>query len=653
MDSSGRSGTTIKDADVEIASLPSYAGKGPAPVEVLPPTTAPTNAVARFGERFFRVHERGSTWLGEFRAGIVLFMTSAYILFLNPLLLGPAGMPKKDIVLATAISTAIATLVMGGVANYPWVVSVQLGTNSLFTQIAGEQVFGFHATMTGADKSCFGLPCKGVPASPTNATLIPDVVASGLCAADTPNICKGTAIPYEQLLAATFLEGLIFVFICVTGLRKVFLQLFPKTVLYAGAAGIGVFITFVGMKGCGFIAPAPYPTYLALNTAWPLKATAGGYGAAGYDSGIGFNSCLMYFDGAPFGPICPWLALGGLLFTAILLVWNVSGAFIAGIFFTMFISWIKFPAKQSMGGLVPDTVVDVAYFTETAFSLDFKWGANTGTLVGALVTFLLLPTPAFDSTPSLTPNPTCEPRRLYILSYLDFIGSSITFVSLGRMAGVVNKEGVMPRSNLAFLADGLGSTIGGLLGTSALTTYVESAAAMREGGRTGFTAVVCACLFVLSIVLWPLFSSIPDIATSPVLCLIGAIIFMESIMQIDWDDITESIPSFATIVSMFSTNNIAYGVIAGLGMYVILKLVTFKLLKVQRDCTRVTDLYARMTRLNPMFMRVPGWNVNENNEIDENLVAEEEHDWSLLDLMAKSRRMKRAASTTAADKAEK
>jgi AGZA family xanthine/uracil permease-like MFS transporter len=114
----------------------------------------------------------------------------------------------------------------------------------------------------------------------------------------------------------------------------------------------------------------------------------------------------------------------------------------------------------------------------------------------------LLPTPAFDSTPSLTPNPTCEPRRLYILSYLDFIGSSITFVSLGRMAGVVNKEGVMPRSNLAFLADGLGSTIGGLLGTSALTTYVESAAAMREGGRTGFTAVVCACLFVLSIVLW-------------------------------------------------------------------------------------------------------------------------------------------------------
>lgn len=155
-------------------------------------------------------------------------------------------------------------------------------------------------------------------------------------------------------------------------------------------------------------------------------------------------------------------------------MWNISGAFIAGIFFTMFISWIKFPAHQSRGGLVPDSVVDVAYFTETAFSVDFHWGKNTPTLVGAFVTFL----------------------------YLDFIGSAITFVSLGRMAGVVNKKGTMPRSNLAFLSDGFGSAIGGLLGTSALTTYVESAAAMREGGRTGFTAVVCGFWFVLSIVLW-------------------------------------------------------------------------------------------------------------------------------------------------------
>lgn len=612
-----------KDADVEVASLAgapkSFVSSKVAHGEVLPTPREPTNKLSAFGEKIFKVHERGSTWMGEFRAGCVLFMTSAYILFLNPLLLGGTGMPKKDIVLATAISTAIATMIMGGVANYPWVVSVQLGTNSLFANIVGTKDFGYHATMIGPDATCKGLPCTGVPASPTNATLIPSVVASGLCKADTPNTCVGTAIPYQQLLAATFLEGLVFVFICISGLRKVFLKWFPNTVLYAGAAGIGIFITFVGLKGCGFIAAAPYPTYIGLNTAWPLKLDAGGYGKAGYDSGIGFNSCIMYFDGPPFGPICPWLALGGLLFTAILLVWNVSGAFIAGIFFTMFISWIKFPAKQSAGGLVPDRVVDVAYFTETAFHLDFHWGENTGTLIGALVTFL----------------------------YLDFIGSSITFVSLGQMAGVVNKEGTMPRSNLAFLADGIGSTVGGLLGTSALTTYVESAAAMREGGRTGFTAFVCACWFVLSIVLWPLFSSIPDIATSPVLCLIGAIIFMESITQIEWADITEAIPSFTTIVCMFSTNNIAYGVIAGLGMYVILKLVTLQLFGAQRKLTGLVALYERMTQTNPMFMRIPGWNVNERNERDDTLVAEAEHDWSLLDLLAKNRRLKKAASASA------
>ncbi|KAI8469218.1 MAG: xanthine/uracil/vitamin C permease [Monoraphidium minutum] len=619
MDPSNSSSLPSKDADVEVASLPGDAkaapgGKGGG----LPLPSGPSNPVSAFGERIFRVHERGSTWLGEFRAGCVLFMTSAYILFLNPLLLGSTGMPKKDIVLATAISTAVATTVMGGVANYPWVVSVQLGTNSLFANIVGTKPFGYHASMVGPDKDCM-LPCMGVPSSRTNATLIPDVIANGLCPRSTPNKCIGTALPYEQVLAATFLEGLVFLIICITGLRKVFLNAFPKTVLYAGAAGIGVFITFVGLRGCGFITAAPYPTYLALNTAWPFTLDAGGFGKAGFESGVGFNSCVMWFNGPPFGPICPWLALGGLIFTAILLVWNISGAFIAGIFFTMFISWIKFPARQSAGGLVPDRVVDIAYFTETAFSLDFNWGANTPTLVGAFVTFL----------------------------YLDFIGSAITFVSLGKMAGVVNPRGNMPRANLAFLADGFGSTLGGLLGTSALTTYVESAAAMREGGRTGFTAVVCALWFVLSIVLWPLFSSIPDIATSPVLCLIGAIIFMESITQIDWSDVTEAIPSFTTVVCMFSTNNIAYGVIAGLGMYVILKLVTFKLLDAQARCTRVTGFYARMTRSNPMFMRIPGWNVNELNERDDSIVAEEEHDWSILDVVAKRRRTRRAAAAAA------
>jgi len=315
----------------------------------------------------------------------------------------------------------------------------------------------------------------------------------------------------------------------------------------------------------------------------------------------------MYMDGPPYGPVCPWLSMGGLIFTSFLLVWGINGAFIMGIFFTMFISWIKFPAKQSAmpPGLVPDKVVDVASFQVTAGALDFNWGENTGALIGAFVMFL----------------------------YLDFIGSSITFVSLGQMAGLLNKKGDMPRSNIAFLADGLGSTLGGLLGSSALTTYVESAAAMREGGRTGFTAVVCAVFFLISIVLWPLFSSIPAIATGPILCLIGALIFMESIWDIKWLDITDALPAFTTIVSMPFTHNIAYGVIAGLIMHILIKFVTYQLFSFQAKWPGV-GVYKRWSSYEPMFTAIKGWNVDEaGNKLEEvNATAQ---DFSLVTMWQK------------------
>ncbi|WIA12239.1 hypothetical protein OEZ85_012305 [Tetradesmus obliquus] len=578
----------------------------------------PSNPVARFGERVFKVHSRGSTWMAEIRAGCVLFMTSAYILFLNPLILSGAsngfntGMPKQDIVLATAVATAVATATMGVVANYPWVVSTQLGTNSFFVNnVLGVEKCGHHATMQGPDKACMGVPCACVPASATNMTLVPDVTLSGACAADTANMCMGTRIPFEQGLACTFLEGLVFILICVTGLRAVIIRMFPKSVLMAGAAGIGVFIAFVGMKDSGFIAAAPFPTLVGLNTEWPYKH--GGWGANDYHSCIGFNSCTMYFDGPPYSVVCPWLAVAGLLVTCVLLVWNVNGAFIIGIFFTMFASWAKFPQKMSEGGLVPDKVVDVARFTKTAGALDFNWGANTGELIGALMMFL----------------------------YLDLVGSSITFVSLGQMAGVLNKKGDMPRSNIAFLADAFGTTLGGVLGSSALTTYVESASAMREGGRTGFTAVVCSLFFLASIALWPLFSSIPSIATGPILCLIGAVIFLESIHDITWSDMTDAVPAFTTIMAMPFTHNIAYGVIAGLIMHVFVKFCTFKLFPFQRNWPGV-GVYSRWSSYQPMFTSIPGWNVDPVTGEKLAEVSTEEQDLSLVTAYKALRKRKQA-----------
>lgn len=306
-------------------------------------------------------------------------------------------------------------------------------------------------------------------------------------------------------------------------------------ILLAGACGIGIFISFVGFKDSGFITQAPFPTLLRLNT--ENQYDGGPVIGLTYHGGPGWNDCVLYFGGAPFGCQCNWLALGGLIFTGILMVWELNGALIAGILFTTFISWIIFPNKldATPPGLVPPKFAAVPSWSATAGQLNFNWGDNTGRLVGALFTFL----------------------------YLDFLGSAITFSAMGAMCGMLNEEGAIPRSNLAFIADAIGTIMGGLTGSSALTTYVESAAAVREGGRTGLTAVVCAVLFFLSCFFYPWTGYIPTIATGPILILIGVVIFMSAVYEVDWKSLDNAIPAYMTMLVMPFTHNIAYGIIAG------------------------------------------------------------------------------------------
>lgn len=276
-----------------------------------------------------------------------------------------------------------------------------------------------------------------------------------------------------------------------------------------------------------------------------------------------FNYCTYNLDGN--GIIdCPWLSLAGLTFTGILTVFMINGSLlmgkflckgfmkssynssfsISGIFFVTFISWAKFS----------DTAPDfksVPQFHDSAFSLDFAWGGQTGKLIEATITFL----------------------------YLDFIGACITFYSLGNMMDILDPNtGIIPNSNKAFAADAIATMAGGLLGTSCLTTYVESAAAVKEGGRTGFTAIICSILFFSMCLLSPIFAGpIPDIATGPILVIIGVLIFNDAVVEIDWRDLSEAMPAFVTMIIQPFTNNIAYGAIAGIGTFIILKGVTYKL----------------------------------------------------------------------------
>ncbi|GAX80933.1 hypothetical protein CEUSTIGMA_g8368.t1 [Chlamydomonas eustigma] len=531
----------------------------------------PPPGLATWLEPMFKTYERGSSLMQEFRAGCVLFMACGYILFLNPLTLsgGSAnfntGMPANDVALATSIATGVGTLFMGVFGNYPWAVSVQLA--QFYLQ---------------------GDPCNGVPCTCTVGGPVSSPVASCL---NTTAACLGTKIPYEQALACTFLEGLTFLAICLFGLRSIILGFFPKPILVAGAAGIGAFIAYVGARDCGVITIAPYPLYTQLMTQWGF--TPSGYG--GGTASIGFNDCVMYFDGPPYGPVCPWLSVGGFILTAILLLWNVHGALIIGIFFVMFISWIKFPNKLTdpvNPGLVPSTVAFVPKFESTAGALNFNWGGNTQELIAAYFLFL----------------------------YLDFVGSSITFVSMGQMMGLLDDKGNIPRSNMAFSADAVATIIGASLGTSALATYVESASAVREGGRTGLTSIVCSLFFFASVFLAPLFSQIPTIATGPILCLIGVIIFMSSVWEIKWHDLSETIPAFTAILGMPLTNNIAYGILGAMFMYVITKFVTYQLfpewpLYQSRWPGRTWFMSRADTNNRGMFCRVPGFNTDIDPKI--------------------------------------
>lgn len=559
------------------------------------PKDPPNNPIAKALNNFFKVYERNSTFLTEIRAGCVLFMTSAYILFLNPLILSggsssfATGMPASDVALATSLATGIGTTIMGVMGNYPWVISTQLGTNSYFV-INVLQLgvpCGAHSTFKGGGAYA-DLPCQ-CTLGPDGVTPIPiSPPANDPAWKQNDSQCTGTKVPFEQALACTFLEGLVFMAICLFGVREFLLKMVPRSVLIAGACGIGFFISFVGSKDSGIIVGAPYPTALQLMTDWPY--VHGGWGQPGHVSGVGFNSCQLYFDGPPYSVICPWLAVGGLIFTAILMLWDIHGAFIIGIFFTTFISWIKFPGKlnsKTDPGLVPSDVAGVPKFTTTLGVVDFNWGENTNDLIGAFFLFL----------------------------YLDFIGSSITFVAMGEMMGIVDDDGNIPRANMAFLSDGTATMIGGLLGSSALTTYVESAAAVREGGRTGLTAIVCALFFFASCFLSNLFGQIPSIATGPILMLIGLLIFISAIMDIDWSDLTEAMPAYATILGMPLTHNIAYGVIAGVFMWFVAKLFTYQMHPSQEKWPGCATYKKRALHAKRgMFMPIPGFNVNVGPE---------------------------------------
>ena len=423
-------------------------------------------------EKLFKLKERGTDFKTEIMAGITTFMTMAYILAVNPGILSATGMAFGKVFAATAIASAIATLVMGLAANLPFALSAGMGLNAFFAY----------------------------------------------------TVCIGMGHSWQFALTAVFVEGLIFLLLTFLNVREAIVNSIPPSLKKAIAAGIGLFIAFIGLQNAGIIVGGA--TLVELSGSW-FKGPAG-------------------------------LAMIGLVITAALLAWKVKGALLIGIIATTLIG-IPFGITSYAGGsYLPSS----PYFFDFAFKEIFSNGQAIFDFIIVMFTFL----------------------------FVDMFDTVGTLIGCAGKSGIVKEDGSIPNCKEALFADAVGTTVGSIFGTSTVTTFVESASGVSEGGKTGLTAVTTAVLFLLALFLEPLFGSIPSAATAPALIIVG-VMMITPIIDIDFSDMTEAIPAFLTILFMVCAYSISDGIMFGILSYVIIKLITKKVKEIKPMTWVVAGLF--------------------------------------------------------------
>lgn len=350
----------------------------------------------------------------------------------------------------------------------------------------------------------------------------------GLNAFFTYTVVKGAGLSYQAALAAVFISGLLFFLLTITKAREEIINSIPMSLKLAVGTGIGVFIALIGFKNAGLVVSKP----ATLVTLGDLQS-----------------------------PIV-LLAVFGLLLTSVLVVKKVRGALLVGIVATTFVGMV---VSEIMGpqffGFVPGTETALIRFPKSLGDIfsapprlahlgEFRFGFAE--LLG--VGFIPI---------------------IFSFAFVDVFDTVGTLIGVASKADMLDAEGKLPRANSAMMADAVGTVAGAMLGTSTVTTYVESAAGVAEGGRTGLTAVVTGLLFLAALFISPLAALIPAAATAPVLIIVG-VFMMEPVVKINFSDFSEAIPAFLTIVMMPFTFSIAEGIVWGIISYVVLKLAQGK-----------------------------------------------------------------------------
>ncbi len=428
-------------------------------------------------DKFFKMSERKTNVQTEVMAGITTFMTMAYILFVNPSILGAAGMDKNAVLLATAIGSGLVTIMMGLFVNYPIALAPGMGLNAFYAF----------------------------------------------------TVVIGMGVSWQVALGAVFISGLIFILLTVTKVRQLLVEGMPNSLKHAITVGIGLFITIIGLKLSGIMS-------IRLSLIPPtLEKIIAGHG----------NGTPMHFETiVEMGKVADkevLLALLGLLFISVLIARKVKGAMLIGIVLSTFVG-IGMGIVNVPTGFVPMAMPD--FSNNAFFELDIAGALGMG-LITIIFTF----------------------------TFVELFDTMGTLVGTTSKAGLMNKDGKIPGIGKAMLVDATGVSLGSVLGTSTITAFVESAAGVAAGGRTGLTAIVCGIMFFLALFFTPIVGLIPDAATAPALIIVGCLM-MDGIRNIDFTDFTEAMPAFATIAMMPFTYSIANGISFGLVLYPLLKLIT-------------------------------------------------------------------------------
>ena len=404
-------------------------------------------------ERLFRLRENNTTVRREAFAGITTFMTMAYVVVVNPRILSEAGMPVEGVLFATCISAAIATLIMGLWANYPIALAPGMSLNAYFTY----------------------------------------------------SIVIGRGVPWQTCLGVVFLSGCVFLLLTLTNLREQIVNGIPDCLKHGTAAGIGLFIAFIGFRNANIIVSSP-ATFVTLGK-------------------VSSPDVL--------------LAAAGLILIAVLMARRVGGAILIGII-AITLAGIPFGVSH-----LPSHIFSLPDPSGTFLKLDLRSAFKLG--FGELI---------------------------FVFFFVDLFDNVGTLVGVCEQGGFL-VNGKLPRASRALLADAIGTIVGALSGTSTVTSYIESAAGVAAGARTGLGNIAIAALFGAAMFCAPLVAAIPAYATAPALILVGALM-CGSVGKVDWSDFSDAFPAFLTILATPLTYSIATGLSLGVLSFTFLKLFTGK-----------------------------------------------------------------------------